>query len=244
VGRVYKGILMRSGSRVSLGLLVVLLLAFPGEASAKDYGRWKVTVSGRLQENWNSPATTPCAITGHGRADLRFATARPIKVHLRRTHKVWSIRNPTVLRFKVDAAVSGTAVQQPPPSPDVSCSWPNPATWVCGPLAYSARYGVLAGRSGLALADTHYFEVPPARHEPDGRQCGPAADANLQLMDHVHGAAEPFFRLKPSRVARRHRMKIREHARGPSGSMYDEQPPFKVTATRRRDTKIVLTPIR
>lgn len=230
--------------RVALGLVLIVSLAFPGTSLAKDYGRWKVTVSGRLQENWNSSATTSCAMTGHGRADLRFATARPLIVHLGRNKKFWTVRYPAVLHFNVAGAVSGDAVQQPPPSPDESCSWPSPTTWACGPLAYSARNEVLGARSGLVLADTHYFEFPPARHEPSDRACGPSASANLELMAPVHGTGDPFFRLTTARVARRRPIKIREHAEGPTGTTYEERTPYKVTATRQRDTKLVLTPIR
>jgi hypothetical protein len=229
--------------RCALALLLIGSLAFPCTSPAKDYGRWRMTVSGRLQEHWTSPATTPCAITGHGGADLKFSTAHPLTVHLRRKAARWNIKSPTVLRFNVAAIVSGEAVQQPPP-PDESCDWPDPSTWTCGPLAYSARNELLGARSGLALADNHYFEFSPGRHEPSGHECGHSANANLQLDAPAHGTGDPLFRLTPARAARRRRMVIREHANGPSGTFNSERTPYQVDATRQRDARLVLSPVR
>src|SRR5690242_11519586 len=133
-------------ARAMLVLVFAGCAAFPSMShAAADYGRWRVTVSGHLTENWQSGATTPCAITGSGGVDLGFKTSSPITVHIRRRAGFWTIRTPAVLRLDVAGTVSGDAVQQPPSSPDDTCQWPAPDTWACGPLAYSAREEMLAG---------------------------------------------------------------------------------------------------
>src|SRR3954471_17933720 len=107
-----------------LALVSVTCVALASIAHAADYGRWRVTASGHLTESWQSAATTPCAITGHGGADLSFKTPSPVTVHLRRKGKRWTARSPIILRFDVTATVSGDAVQQPPSS-DETCQWPS-----------------------------------------------------------------------------------------------------------------------
>jgi hypothetical protein len=103
---------------------------------------------------------------------------------------------------------------------------------------------MLGGSSGLALADTHYFEFPAARHEPIGHECGHSARANLQLPEPTHGRGDPFFRLSSTTLRHRRRMVLTEHGDGPSGTTYDERTPYDVSATRRRETTLVLVPIR
>jgi hypothetical protein len=234
-----------------LGLVLTALLALAGTASAADYGRWRVTLSGHLTDQWQSPATTACAITGGGATDLTFKSSKPLTVRLRRvriTRKLllWRVSDRNEIRLAVKGTVTGQAQRQPPASPDGTCSWPDPANWSCGPLAYTARQQLLsAGSAGLGVDDTHHFDFPPRVHEPDGRQCGPGADADLPLDGPpAHGHQNVFFRLRPKQAAARHRIVLREHADGSWKNVFDEQPPFDVNFSRTRDTKIVLVPVR
>jgi hypothetical protein len=240
--------------RAALGILLAACVAVPSTAAARDYGRWQVTVSGHLQDRWESSASTACAITGNGAADLSFASSRPLTVHLRRittrgphrTH-LWRVASLSVIQLSVSGTVSADAVRQPPPTPDDTCAWPDPATWSCGPLEYPARQELLGATSGLGLADTHYFDFPPRAHEPDGHECGlgqAGSGADLPVMRPAHGSAYPLFRLRPAKVARRRRIVIREHADGSSVNSYDERPPFEASDSRQRDATLVLTPVR
>ncbi len=235
-----------------VGVALTAFLVLAGTASATtDYGRWRVTVSGHLTDRWQSPATTACAITGGGATDLSFKSSKPLTVRLRRvrvskTLVIWRVSQRNEMLLAVNGTVTGQAQRQPPASPDGSCAWPDPAEWSCGPLAYAAHQQLLsAGSAGLGMLDTHYFDLPPRAHEPDKHQCGPGADADLPLdTPAAHGRAEPFYRLRPKQAAARRRIVIREHADGSWKNSFDEQPPFDVSFSRTRDTKLVLTPVR
>ena len=236
---------------VSLALAVIASAALAAPAPAADFGRWRVTVSGQLHDAWQGSATTPCAISGTGAADLEFTTTQPVVVRLRRVRiaehtRVWKLAPRAVLRLAVRALVSADARQQPPASEEQTCAWPGPATWACGPLEYTARQELLAGPAGVGLQDTHYFEFPPRAHEPEGRECGlgqAGSGADLPLLDPARGTPQPSYRLRPAVVAKRRRIVIGEHADGSSTGSHDEQPPFAVTDSRVRDTTIVLAPV-
>jgi hypothetical protein len=238
---------------VMLALLLAGCAALAGPASAADYGRWRVTVSGHVGDSWTGSSTASCAISGHGGADLDFTTAQAVTVHLRRVRVsrrevVWRLARRAILRLNVHGTVSGDAQRQPPPSPDDTCAWPDPATWACGPLEYSARQELLAGATGLGLQDSHYFEFPPDVHEPEGRACGvgqAGSGINLPIAGPQHGSTQPFYRLRRASVAARRRIVIHEHADASATPSYDnnEQPPFELTDDVARDTTIVLTPV-
>ncbi|MDX6698777.1 MAG: hypothetical protein QOE65_2174 [Solirubrobacteraceae bacterium] len=237
----------------ALCLLAGLVAASP--AAGRDYGRWRMALTGEIHKQWSAPATTPCAITGSGGVDLRFSASKTLRLR-------WVAASPrspahwdagrTVFTFPAAASgrTSASAVRQPPSDPERTCSWPDPQSWSCGAFAYSAPsliQGAWLRRpphpSGF-LVKSSDRALSPSAHEPaDSVGCFEASTIDYTLGDSLAGKALYFQLPGPARVAGLRRIAVSETGAATTGSNFDEPNggSFPVTDRFQRRSQLVLT---
>jgi hypothetical protein len=247
------------GPRACLAAALALAGAgavLPPAADGKDYGRWRLSLTGEIHKQWSAPDTTPCAITGQGAGDLRFNAVRTIRLRWipkgPRFPAHWDAGgNSVAFRAEATGSTAADATQQPPSGPEGSCAWPSPSTWRCGPFSYSASSelhgGWLPGRghpSGLVvMSSTHGSGLSPSSHlAADSRDCFAGSSMDYTLGDRFAGKAL-FLRLPgPSVVAARHRLTVSEHTGAADNGLYDESAgAFRSIGQVQRSAHLVLT---
>lgn len=254
---------------VALAAAGVLSLATAAASPAKDYGRWRMTLTGEVHEQWRAPDTGSCAVTGSGTGDVRFATAQPIAIRLRRIPL--SARFPAhwdagadPFRFSVStsASTAASAVRQPSADPDNPCSGPDPQTWTCGSLAYSARaqvkpgvrilrrnrfgFPTAFGPPGFLVTSLEPGGLAPSEHRPDGSAgCFEADSIDFGLAPFTPGKELLFQLPSPARVAHLRRIAVPADTTATRTINVDEGAAvYHVNLTYQRRALLVLTRVR